>query len=170
MGSGKYENDDKPWSLGQDVEHCTTFGPGLSLQPSCTLRIKANLKLEAIVKIVCNHCNALNLDYWIQFWQSICNTIQAYTSPWDEGWIVWPSIFKNFQQFKKNEGQALLWLLFQGSTIAIITPTRTCGWVLAPGPTPSASQMFMFRDKILSARDPPWRNPRREKIIESTAI
>ena len=59
-----------------------------------------------------------------------------------------------FDNSCKNNGQAHLWLLLRGSTIAIITPmsqSSICGLVLAPGPTPvlqnSGSLMFMLRVK-----------------------
>ena len=55
-------------------------------------------------------------------------------------------VFKYFRHVKQW-AKHLLWLLLQGSesTIAMITPmrqARTCGQVLALGPTPSASKQW----------------------------
>ena len=63
------------------------------------------------------------------------------------------------------------------STIAIIIPCARPADVAESWPRArlqvlpnSGSQMFMLRVKTLSVRDRHWRNPRRRKIIKSTAI
>ena len=90
----------------------------------------------------------------------------------------WATVFQVFSTIQGNTvAKSILSLLLRSYTNAIITRMRqahTCGWVRAPGPTPSAptsgSRMFIFRVKTLSTRDRHWRNPRKNKYRERSNI
>ena len=83
-------------------------------------------------------------------------------------WLLFSSILDNS---RKNEGQALLWHLLGGFTIAIIMPmsqTSTYGQVRALGQAPSAPKQWKsdvhVQSKTLSAWDYHWWNPRKQNL------
>ena len=91
-------------------------------------------------------------------------------------WASGPLFFKYFWQFRGKQWPRPLFaafrsLLLWGYTIAIITPMPRPAHVVQSGPRArlhvlqnSGRQMFMLRNKTLSAQDHHWRNPGRKKL------